>query len=122
MLKAATQSNQWDVLATIVISLFAGLRPTEFRKRAKGEKLDDLRWDDFTDGHLSINPDLCKNGRRSGKGRTVLIEPVLKDWIDLIRVKKGGALSGPIQPNNWKKIWKSWRDEHWLDADKNPIP
>jgi hypothetical protein len=122
MLKAAVLSENWDVLATVAISLFAGLRPEEFRKRAKGEAPADLLWDDVKDGHLSIRPELCKNGRRSGKGRTVLIEPVLKDWIDFIRVKKGGILSGRIQPSNWKKIWESWRHDHWLDADKKPRP
>jgi hypothetical protein len=122
MLKAAAISEEWDVLATIVISLFAGIRPEEFRKRAKGETPANLLWGDFQDGYLSIRPELCKNGRRSGKGRTVLIEPVLKEWIDLIRAKKGGVLSGQIQPNNWKKIWGNWRNEHWLDADKKPIP
>lgn len=121
MLKAAATSEGWDVLATIVISLFAGIRPEEFRKRAKGEAPANLLWGDIQDGYLSIRPELCKNGRRSGKGRTVLIEPVLQEWIDLIRAKKGGVLSGQIQPNNWKKIWKNWRDEHWLDADKKPI-
>ena len=30
MLKAAATSEEWDVLATIVISLFAGIRPEEF--------------------------------------------------------------------------------------------
>lgn len=122
LLKAAALSEEWDILATIAISLFAGLRPEEFRKRAKGETPANLLWGDIQNGHLSVRPELSKNGRRSGKGRTVLIEPVLKDWIDLIRVKKGGVLSGQIQPNNWKKIWKTWRDEHWLDADKKPIP
>ena len=121
MLKAAALSEEWDVLATIAISLFAGIRPDEFRKRAKGETPADLLWDDYKDGYLSIRPELCKNGRRSGKGRTVLMEPVLKDWIDLIRVKKGGILRGQVQPNNWKKIWESWRAKHWLDADKKPI-
>ncbi len=122
MLKAAAISEEWDVLATIAISLFAGLRPDEFRKRAKGETPANLLWGDVQDGHLSVRPELCKNGRRSGKGRTVLIEPVLKDWIDLIRLKKGGVLGGQIQPNNWKKIWKNWRDANWLDVDKKPIP
>jgi len=122
MLKAAALSEKWDVVATIAISLFAGIRPDEFRKRAKGEAPANLLWEDYKDGYLSIRPELCKNGRRSGKGRTVLIEPVLKDWIDLIRVKKGGVLSGQVQPNNWKKIWESWRAMHWLDAEKKPIP
>lgn len=122
MLKAAALSEEWDVLATIVISLFAGIRPDEFRKRAKGETPADLLWDDQKDGYLSIRPELCKNGRRSGQGRTVLIEPVLKDWIDLIKLKKGGVLTGQIQPNNWKKIWENWRAKHWLDANKEPIP
>jgi len=122
MLKAAALSQEWDVLATVAISLFAGVRPEEFRKRAKGEAPADLLWADYNGGYLSIRPELCKNGRRSGKGRTVLIEPVLKDWIDLIRVKKGGVLSGQIQPNNWTKIWKQWRAKNWLDAEKKPIP
>jgi hypothetical protein len=122
MLKAAATSEEWDVLATIVISLFAGIRPEEFRKRAKGEAPANLLWGDIQDGYLSIRPELCKNGRRSGKGRTVLIEPVLKEWIDLIRAKKGGVLSGQIQPNNWKKIWENWRAKNWLDADKKSIP
>lgn len=120
ILNAAVLSEQWDVLAVVAISLFAGLRPEEFRKVTKGKPSAILVWEDFHDTHLSVSPELCKNGRRSGKGRTILIEPVLRGWIELIRQKNGGVLRGQIQPNNWKKIWKSWRNDYWVDKDKVP--
>lgn len=69
MLKAAVESEAWDVLGYVALSLFAGIRPEEFRKRAKGFKPLDLRWEDIENRHISINEALAKTGR----GRSIPI-------------------------------------------------
>jgi len=122
LLKLAVETESWDVLAHVSISLFAGLRPAEFRKIAKGDAPAFLLWEYFTPSHIALPPQLSKNGRRSGQGRTIKIEPVLAAWIDLLRKKKGGILSGKVVSDNWKKDWEAWRKENWLDGDKRPLP
>ena len=62
-----------------------------------------------------------KNGRRTGQGRTIKIEPTLAAWIVFLREKKGGELTGKVLSDNWKKNWESWRKKNWLDEDSKPI-
>lgn len=117
MLVAAVNTEAWDVLAYIVLSLFAGIRPEEFRKRAKGFEPLDLRWEDIRNKHISINEDLSKTGR----GRSIPVPSVLEQWLDFLRKKKGGKLSGTILPPGWVKLWSTWRKEHWVSADGVPL-
>lgn len=121
MLRLAVETKDWEVLAHVAISLFSGLRPAEFRKVAKGDDPKFLLWDHFKGEHLALPPELCKNGRRTGQGRTIKIEPTLAAWIDFLREKKGGILTGKVLSDNWKKNWESWRKKNWLDADGKPI-
>jgi hypothetical protein len=122
MLRLAAETENWDVLAHVAISLFAGLRPAEFRKVAKGDKPAFLYWENLKGEHFALPPELCKNGRRSGQGRTVKIEPTLAAWIKFLREKMGGNLAGKILADNWKKDWESWRKKFWLDVDNKPLP
>ncbi|MFT4177427.1 MAG: hypothetical protein QM627_12330 [Luteolibacter sp.] len=118
MLRRAVKSEEWDVLAHIAISLFAGLRPDEFRKIAKGDDPAYLLWEYIKSEHISVPPALSKNGRRSGQGRTVPIEPTLRAWLDFIREKLGPPLCGPVLRANWKKAWENWRKTHWLRGNQ----
>ncbi len=122
MLRLAVETENWDVLAHVSISLFAGLRPAEFRKVAKGDEPAFLYWEYLKGEHFALPPNLCKNGRRSGQGRTVEIEPILAEWIKFLRKKKGGILAGKVVPDNWKKDWESWRKKYWLDEENKPLP
>lgn len=118
MLKLGAQSEDLRVLATVAISLFAGLRPSEIRKRAKDSAPADLRWEDVGRDHITVSEDLAK----TGVGRVVPICPALRAWLDYIGKKSGGvALTGPIQHNGWRKTWDAWRAEFWVDGDGVPI-
>jgi integrase len=117
MLMAAVESEAWDVLGYVTLSLFAGIRPEEFRKRAKGFPPLDLRWEDIDNKHISINEELAKTGR----GRSIPASAVLEQWLELLRIKKGGKLSGNILPPGWVKLWSKWRKEHWVDAGGVPL-
>lgn len=121
MLSLAVASEKWDVVAHVAISLFSGLRPAEFRKVSKGDPSAFLLWEHFKGTHLALPPELCKNGRRTGKGRTIKIEKTLETWIAFLRKKQGGVLAGKVVGDNWKKDWESWRKAYWVDGDKRPI-
>jgi len=122
MLRLAVETENWEVAAHVSISLFAGLRPAEFRKVAKDDKPAFLYWEYLKGEHFALPPELCKNGRRSGQGRTIKIEPTLAAWIKFLRGKMGGALTGKVLSDNWKKDWETWRKKHWLDGDNKPLP
>jgi hypothetical protein len=122
MLRLAVETESWEVVAHVSITLFAGIRPAEFRKVAQGDQPAFLYWEYLKGEHFALPPELCKNGRRTGQGRTIKIEPTLAAWIKLLREKNGGTLAGKVLSDNWKKDWKSWRKKHWLDADKKPLP
>lgn len=81
LLKLAVETENWDVVAHVSISLFAGLRPAEFRKVAKGDAPAFFGWELFTPSHIALPPQLSKNGRRSGQGRTIKIG--LSSWHGL---------------------------------------
>ncbi len=81
ILSAAVRSESWDVLSFLALSMFAGIRPQEFRKRAKGFAPLDLRWEDIHEEHVAINEVMAKTGR----GRLIEIPPVLKRFAYLAR-------------------------------------
>ena len=109
LLRAAAKSENWAVLAYLAFSLFGGVRPDEFRKVAKGTETVALLWGDLVSGGLEISPELSK----TRTGRVIEAEPVLRKWIQYIRQRKGGKLTGPILPDNWIKDWREWRLKHW---------
>ncbi len=116
ILAAALDSEEWEVLSFLVLSLFAGIRPEEFRKRAKGFEPLDLTWEDWRGENIAISEEMAK----TGVGRLIPVKPVIHDWLDFLTQKKG-KLTGRILPSGWVKLWSRWRKEHWLDADGNPL-
>lgn len=116
ILAAALNSEAWDVLSFLVLSLFAGTRPEEFRKRAKGFEPLDLSWEAWRGQNMAISDEMAK----TGVGRLIPVQPVLQVWLKLLTQKKG-QLTGRILPSGWVKLWSRWRKEHWLDADGNPL-
>ena len=122
MLRLAVETKSWEVAAHVSISLFAGIRPAEFRKVAKGDQPAFLYWEYLKGEHFALPPELCKNGRRTSQGRTIKIEPTLAAWIKLLREKNGGTLAGKVLSDNWKKDWETWRKNYWLDEAKKPLP
>ncbi len=109
LLRNAAKSKDWVVLTYLVVALFGTIRPAEFRKVAKGYKTEELCWEDIKSDGLEVSPELSK----TGSGRVVELEPVLKKWIDYIRSRRGEELVGPMPNKNWCKHWKSWRADHW---------
>lgn len=109
LLSKAAKSEGWAVLSYIAISLFAGVRPEEFRKVAKGDQIVALSWEDYASGCISICPNLSKTCR----GRIIEAEPVLVQWMNFIAKKTGGSLTGSILHANWIKDWRAWRKKHW---------
>jgi integrase len=71
LLDAAQSYAGGSVLPYLVVSLFAGLRPTEARR---------LAWDRITD-RILISGDICKTGR----ARSVEIDDTLRAWLDACR-------------------------------------
>jgi len=109
LLKAAALEEDWEVLAYLVFSLFATLRPEEYRKVSKGSPTEELRWEYLKSDGLEIPPELAKTGH----GRVVELDPVVIKWIDYIRSKQGVIPSGPIPTPGWTKNCKDWRKKHW---------
>lgn len=109
LLAKAAGSEDWQVLAYLVLSLFGGVRPEEIRKVAPDEKTLTLTWEDYATGCISISPELAKTRR----GRIIEVEPVLEQWITYIAKQNKVPLSGSILPDNWIKDWRSWRKKHW---------
>lgn len=116
ILAAALKSESWEVLSFLVLSLFAGTRPEEFRKRAKGFEPLDLTWEDWRGQNIAISDEMAK----TGVGRLIPVQPVLQVWLKFLTQKKG-KLAGHILPSGWVKLWNRWRKEHWLDADGIPL-
>ena len=93
-LLAAAQAEP-DVLATIAIGGFAGLRPDEIAR---------LKWSalDFEHGQIDCGADITKTARH----RYVKIEPVLQAWL-LLRPRPPGHT--PVQGENFRRRYEEVR-------------
>lgn len=109
LLKGAATAEDWEVLTYLVLSLFGGIRPEEYRKVSKGYPTLELRWDYLKSDGLEIPPELAK----TRSGRVVDLDPVLVKWIDYIRSHRGKKLVGPMPNKGWTKEWKVWRQKNW---------
>ncbi len=112
LLKAAILAEDWTSLSFIALSLFAGIRPMEFRKKYRGAATVNLDWCHVTPGGIEIHPENAKT-----LARVVPILDPLTEWIEFIRAKKG-ILSGPVlaagkRGEGWRKHWEQFRDKHW---------
>lgn len=113
LLRVTVQAEDWASLSFIVLGLFAGIRPMEFRKKFKGAPALCLDWSDVKSDGIEVRPKLAK----TGAGRVVPIHAPLSAWIEFIR-KKRGLLSGPIlatgkRGGGWRKHWEEFRAKHW---------
>lgn len=118
LLKTAAIHYEPDILAHIVIILFAGLRPHEFMKKTKPKvrggkgvagKLIFLKWEnvDASSGIL-VSKSLSKMSKR----RLVPISDTLNKWIDFIRQEEG-VLEGPIiRSSGFYQRFKKWKKKH----------
>lgn len=112
LLHAAVNAEDWTSLSYLVLSLFAGLRPMEFRKKFKGKPAIDLKWHNVTPDGIEVYPGIAKT-----VARVVPILDPLPQWIDLIQ-KERGPLSGPIlaagkRGGGWRKHWEAFLKDHW---------
>jgi integrase len=91
LLKIAVLNYNREILSYLVISLFGGLRPHEFITQDKSGAWHHLDWQ-------AIGKDLVKgkNLGKTRKARRVPVGPTFQKWIDFIREKEGGILSGPV--------------------------
>lgn len=115
ILGAAVKSEDWTVLSFLVLSLFAGIRPMEFRKKPKGAPTAYLEWSDVQLTGVCVPPKMAKGGLPRGD----LPLPVLREWLEFIREKRG-ELSGPIlkagkRGGGWRDHWEAFLAAHWPD-------
>ena len=112
LLRAAVLAEDWTSLSFIAMSLFAGIRPMEFRKKFKGAPAVHLDWSHVTPDGIAIHPENAKT-----VPRVVPILDPLPMWIELIEKKKG-ILSGSMlavgkRGEGWRKHWDQFRAKHW---------
>lgn len=115
ILRSAVQSEDWIVLSFLVLSLFAGVRPMEFRKKPKGAPAAYLEWSDVQLTGVCVPPRMAK----TGSGRSDLPLPVLREWLEFLREKRG-EFSGPIlkvgkRGGGWRDHWEAFLAAHWPD-------
>src|ERR1035437_1583096 len=114
ILKLAVDAEEWVVLGFLAISLFGGVRPEEFRKRAKNMTPLDWTWDCIGQDNMTMPPALAK----TGIGRVIPINKTLAAWLRFLREKRG-ILSGPIlaagKRGGWRPKWDNFRETHWID-------
>jgi len=66
LLAAAVKAEDWTVLSYLVVSLFAGVRPMEFRKKPKGAPAALLEWSDVQLTGVCVPPRMAKTGMGRG--------------------------------------------------------
>lgn len=100
MLRTAVERQQWRILAYLVITLFAGLRP-------EAEAIDPLlTWADvdLEERHIHLTEQVVK----TGPGRTVDLTENAVAWLKLI--PQPLRQSGPVVPaTSWKETWMRFR-------------
>lgn len=105
LLKIAVENYDREVLSYLVLSLFGGLRPHEFITQDKSGVWHQLDWQ-------AIGKDIVK-GTRLGKtrrARRVPVGPTLLKWIQFIRKKEGGKLTGPVVLNySFYQRFRRWK-------------
>lgn len=112
LLRAAVDAKDWTSLSFIALSLFAGIRPLEFRKKYRGAASVNLDWCNITPDGIEIDSNLAKTA-----ARVITIRDPLPLWIEFIRDKRG-ILSGPVlaagkRGGGWRKHWEAFLKKHW---------
>lgn len=105
LLRAAETHKGGMLVPYVAVCLFAGMRPFETRR---------LPWEqvNLKDKEIRLEAMQTKTGRKSGRGRTVAIDPTLAKWL--------GAYKGiEFFPANWRKEFAEVRKAagitHWPD-------
>jgi integrase len=105
LLEIAVTNYNREILSYLVLSMFGGLRPHEFITQDKTGAWHHLDW-------KAIGKDIVK-GRKLGKTRQARRVPVgdtLQKWIQFIRTKEGGDLSGPVVSNySFYQRFRRWK-------------
>jgi len=109
-----------DVMPFVALSLFAGIRPAEFRKRVydkKGKpKVLNLDWSDITPEGIRISAELSK----TGLARVIPLHETLKRWIEFHFLWRK-TNTGPVLPSRWRETWDGWRKKYWVDQQGEEI-
>jgi hypothetical protein len=112
ILKSAIESGDLQVVSHLAISLFAGLRPAEFRGRIKRNNVSrtvTTDWEDLNEGMVHVKEE-CSKVRM---GRQFDAHPTLTAWLDWIRAQTpDDSLKGPILSGYWTPRWRKWRLKH----------
>jgi integrase len=105
LLKIAVENYDREVLSYLVLSLFGGLRPHEFITQDKSGVWHQLDWQ-------AIGKDIVKGTRlgKTRKARRIPVGPTLLKWIQFIRKKEGGKLTGPVVLNySFYQRFRRWK-------------
>jgi hypothetical protein len=109
-----------DVMPFVALSLFAGIRPAEFRKNVYEKngtkKVIDLNWSDITPEGIRISAELSK----TGLARVIPLHETLKRWIEFHFLWRK-TNTGPILPPRWRETWDGWRKNYWVDEQGKQI-
>ena len=121
LLQLAVDAEEWVVLGYLVISLFGGVRPEEFRKRVKNMEPLDWTWEEIKQDTMTMPPRMAK----TGVGRVIEVNDTLAAWLQFLRDKRG-TLSGPIlaagKRGGWRPKWDAFRATHYIDEKGDQIP
>jgi site-specific recombinase XerC len=105
LLKLAIDNYDREVLSYLVLSLFGGLRPHEFITQDKSGVWHHLDWQ-------AVGKDIVKGARlgKTRRARRIPVGPTLANWIEFIRDKEGGQLTGPIVSNySFYQRFRRWK-------------
>lgn len=110
LLRLAVEHYNREILSYIVISLFGGLRPHEFVSEQGRRGWLHLDWQ-------AISQTGILKDKRLGKikqARQIPVLPALSAWIDFLREKEGGTLSGPIVSSySFYQRFRRWKRAHY---------
>ena len=114
LLETVVEEFDVQVAGYVLLSLFAGIRPMEFRKRITRNgkrKTVALTWEDFIDGNIRISTDLAK----TGSPRLVPINPTMRAWLDWLAEQNGERLTDAVVGTRFKFVWADWKRDHASD-------
>ena len=105
LLKIAVTHYSREIMGYLVISIFGGLRPHEFITQDKTREWHHFDW-------KAVGTDIVKSRKlgKTSKARRVPVGPTLQKWIDFIRSKEGGTLTGPVVSNySFYQRFRAWK-------------
>ncbi|MCB1131714.1 MAG: hypothetical protein KDN05_11325, partial [Verrucomicrobiae bacterium] len=114
LLNLAVKHYDREILSYLVLSLFAGLRPHEFiTEQPRNGEWVNLQW-------KALGSEYLAKERRLGKikqARQVPISSTLRAWIDYIRKREGGSLSGPVVSDyGFYQRFRRWKRAYYPES------